>query len=249
MADKKIIAFILAYNVGPMLEKAYNKIPKKIVDQVIICDDGSKDNTEDIAKNISAKYFKNLSNLGYGGNLKESLARCFELGADYAVEIHGDGAQFNPIAINDALPLMEKGYDLILGSRFIVPGLARKNGMPLIRFMANRGLSFFDKLILQLPLTEFHTGFRIYSKKLYETTTFLQNSNDYLFSFEIIAQASYFKLKVGEVPVEADYISEHTSHKISGAAIYAFKTFYVLLKYLLARNNLLYSPQFPKLSR
>ena len=136
MRTKKIVVFILAYNVGPMLERAYNKIPTNMVDEIIICDDGSKDKTEDIAKNLPATYFKNITNLGYGGNLKESLARCFKLGADYAVEIHGYGAQFDPLAINDALPLMEQGYDLILGSRFIVPGLARKNGMPFIRFIA-----------------------------------------------------------------------------------------------------------------
>ena len=246
---KRIIAFIMAYNVGHLLEKAYSKIPKNLVDEIIICDDGSNDQTELISKNLPIKYFKNSSNLGYGGNLKQSLKRCFDLGADYAIEIHGDGAQFNPIAINDAIPLINENYDLILGSRFTVPGLARKNGMPLVRYLANRGLSFFDRKILSLPLTEFHTGFRIYSKNLYQKIPINKNSDDYLFSFEIIAQAAYYKLNVAEVPVEADYHSDHTSHKISGAAIYAFQTFFVLFKFLLAKFDILHTNQFPKLSK
>jgi len=244
---KKIFAFIIAYNCGSMLEKAYRKIPKDAFHQIILSDDGSSDDTEEISKKLDLIYFKNTSNLGYGGNIRESLKRCFELGADYAVEIHGDGAQFDPIAIYDAKDLIDKNFDLILGSRFIVPGRARENGMPLIRFLANRGLSFFDKHILHLPLTEFHTGFRIYSKKFFETIPIDSNSSDYLFSFEVIAQAAYFKLAVGEVPVEADYIGEHTSHKVSGAAIYAFETFFVLFKFMLAKYLNIYCKIFPRL--
>jgi glycosyltransferase involved in cell wall biosynthesis len=245
---KKTIAFIIAYNCGPMLGKAYEKIPKPLVDEIILSDDGSSDNTENICKNLDLIYFKNPTNLGYGGNIRESLKRCFELGADYAVEIHGDGAQFNPVALYEAQELMENNCDLILGSRFIVPGQARKNGMPVLRFMANKGLSFFDRLVLRLPLSEFHTGFRIYSKQFYETIPLDENSSDYLFSFEVIAQAAYFQLSVAEVPVEADYIGEHTSHKLSGAAIYALQTFLVLFKFLLAKYFHLYSKQFPRVA-
>jgi len=171
------------------------------------------------------------------------------MGADYAVEIHGDGAQFDPVALYQADKLLNLNFDLILGSRFIVPGLARKNGMPLIRFLANRGLSFFDRLILRLPLSEFHTGFSIYSRKFYETIPIAQNSSDYLFSFEVIAQAAYFNLRVGEIPVEADYIGEHTSHKLSGAVIYAFETFLILFKFIFAKYLHIYSKQFPKVAK
>src|SRR3989338_3863557 len=132
------------------------------------------------------------------------MDQAIKMGADYIVEIHGDGAQFNPIALKLALPHMEKGADLILGSRFQIPGQALKNGMPLIRFLANRGLSFFDRIVLRLPLTEFHTGFRIYSTKFLKRVPYKSNENNYVFSFEIIAQAAYFDAVVKEVPVEAD---------------------------------------------
>jgi len=241
-----VVAFILTYNSGSMLKKAYSKIPKNLVDLIIVCDDASTDNTAKISRGLGLATYSNNIAKGYGGNIKFALSKAFELGADFAVEVHGDGAQFNPMSINQAIPLMRENYDLILGSRFIIPGSARKNGMPLIRYLANIGLSFFDRLILRLPLSEFHTGFRIYSRKFYNTLPLNLNSNDYLLSFEIIAQCAYFDMKVGEIPVEADYLSEHSSHKIGGAILYAFQTFYILFKFILARSGIFYTGQFPK---
>lgn len=243
---KKITAFILAYKCERMIARAYERIPKDIVDDIIVTDDNSPDGTVAAAKALGLRVFTHQPNRGYGGNLKEGLRLCFSEGADYAVEVHGDGAQFDPISIKYALPLMEQDYDLILGSRFRQPGKALANGMPLIRFVANRFLSFFDRLVLRLPLTEFHTGFRIYSRRFYETLPLEHDSEDYLLSFQVIAQSAYFDLKVGEVDVEADYISEHTSHKLSGAFIYAFQTFGVLAQYLLARSGIAYCRCFPK---
>jgi hypothetical protein len=175
------------------------------------------------------------------------MEKAVQMGADYIVEIHGDGAQFNPISINYAMPFMKEGKaQLILGSRFAVPGKALENGMPLIRFVANRFLSFFDKLILQLPLTEFHTGFRIYGRKLLERVPYKANQNDYLFSFQIIAQAAYYKIHVQEVPVEADYKAEHTSHSIKGASWYAIRSFVVLGQFVLARAGIAYNKVFKR---
>ena len=210
-------------------------------------DDGSKDNTSGVAKDLGLKVFRHVPNRGYGGNIKAGLKKALELGADYVVEIHGDGAQFNPESIFYAKTFMEEGAQLILGSRFQQPRKALNNGMPLIRFCGNRFLSFFDRLVLGLPLTEFHTGFRIYGKKLLEVIPYDLNSNDYLFSFEIIAQAAYYGLPVREVPVEADYKNKHTSHALTGAAIYAVQTFGVLLKFLSAKKLKIYSTLFPKI--
>lgn len=249
MSNKpKIVGIILSYNCAHMLERAVSRIPMELLDDLIVMNDCSKDNTEDVAKSLGLKVFTHETNQGYGGNLKKGLERAFDLGADYVVEIHGDGAQFDPISIKYALPLMEQGYDLILGSRFIYPRKALKNGMPLIRFVANRFLSFFDRIVLGLKLTEFHTGFRIYGKNLYTKVPRENTSNDYTFSFEIIAQAAYYNMKVGEVEVEADYINEHTSHSLGGATIYALTTFVILFKYILAKCNLTYSYLFPRLA-
>ncbi|MBI3334492.1 glycosyltransferase family 2 protein [Candidatus Pacearchaeota archaeon] len=242
----KVVGVILAYNVARMLPRALERIPKGLLDDIIVMDDGSKDGTYEVAKKLKLKVFRHVPNKGYGGNLKEGLERAFKMGADYVVEIHGDGAQFNPESIRFALPYMRIGNaQLILGSRFQQPMQALRNGMPLIRFLANRFLSFFDRLVLGLPLTEFHTGFRIYGKRLIDSVPYQANSNDYLFSFQIIAQAAYFKMPVQEVPVEADYKAEHTSHKLSGAALYAMQTFIILAQFLLAKAGISYSKVFP----
>jgi len=242
----KIIGVILAYNCASMLPRAIERIPKGVLDDLIVMDDGSKDETAKVAKKLGIKVFSHFPNRGYGGNLKEGLKKAVEMNADYVVEIHGDGAQFNPIAIHAALPHMKEGAQLILGSRFQEPKKALKNGMPLIRFIANRFLSFFDRLILKLPLTEFHTGFRIYGRELLEKVPYEHNSDDYLFSFEIIAQAAYYKMPVREVEVEADYKSEHTSHSINGATVYAIKTFLILGQFLLAKSEIYSSKIFNK---
>lgn len=244
----KVIGVILAYNVARMLPRAVeriNAIPKGLLDDIILMDDGSKDGTYEVAKKLGLKAFRHVPNRGYGGNLKSGIKKALEMGADYIVEIHGDGAQFNPISIKYAMPYMVEGKaQLILGSRFTVPGQALKNGMPLVRFLANRGLSFFDKIILGLKLTEFHTGFRIYGRKLLEKVPYDENTNDYLFSFQIIAQASYYKMPVKEVPVEADYHADHTSHSIKGASWYAIRSFGVLTQFVLAKAGLAYNKVF-----
>jgi glycosyltransferase involved in cell wall biosynthesis len=240
----RTVAIVLAYNVARMLPRAIARIPKHLVDDIIIANDGSSDETIDVARRLGVRCVTNEKNLGYGGNLKKVMALAFAEGAEYVVEVHGDGAQFDPSAIQAALPYMRQGYDLILGSRFVRPQRALENGMPLVRFLANRALSFFDRLALRLPLTEFHTGFRIYGRRLYESVPFEGTSDDYLYSFQVIAQSAYYGLAVAEVEVEADYRSEHTSHKLSGAAVYAVKTFGVLADYLRAKAGVRYTALF-----
>lgn len=243
----KIIGVILAYNVAKMLPRALQRIPKGVLDDLIVMDDGSKDGTYEVAKSLGLKAFRHVPNRGYGGNLKAGMQKALEMGADYIVEIHGDGAQFNPESIHFATPYMKEGKaQLILGSRFSVHGKALENGMPLIRFVANRFLSFFDRIVLGLNLTEFHTGFRIYGRRLLEKAPYEANTNDYLFSFQIIAQAAYYGLVVKEVPVEADYKGEHTSHALKGAAWYAIRTFGVLAQFLLAKFGIYHNKVFKK---
>ena len=235
----------MTYNCAPMLARAYEKIPKDLVDDVIVMDDGSKDDAAGAAKKLGLPFFRSEKNLGYGGNLKAGFARMLERGAEYIVEVHGDG-QFDASALREALPYVQSGADLILGSRFVEPWRALKNGMSLIRFAANRGLSFIDRLVLRLPLTEFHTGFRVYSRRFLEATPWQADSDDYLFSFQIIAQAAYGGFKTAEVPVDADYIGDHTSVSLSRSVVYAVGTLGVLLEFLAARLGLSNSAVFPR---
>ncbi len=240
----RIVAVIMTYNCARLVSKAYEKIPKDLVDDIIITDDGSRDNIEAVVAKLNVPFFRHTPNRGYGGNLKEGIRLASQRGADYIVEVHGDG-QFDPGALRLAMPYIQEGHDFILGSRFQNATQALKLGMPVIRYLANRGLSFFDWLVLRLPFTEFHTGFRIYRRTFLERVAWAVNSDDYLFSFQIIAQAAYAQARVAEVPVEADYTTDHTSHSLSGATKYAFQTFAVLGQYLLAKFGLWYTPQFP----
>jgi glycosyltransferase involved in cell wall biosynthesis len=248
-ADRRprVVAMILAYNVERLLEKALRKIPPALVDDIFVMDDGSTDGTNAVARRLGLRVYRNERNLGYGGNVRAGLRRAVDdHDADYVVEIHGDGAQFNPEAIAAAVPLMSRGVPFILGSRFVQPGRARKNGMSLVRFLANKGLSALARQVLRLPLTEFHSGFRLYARSLVDTLPLEANASDHLFSFEILVQAAYHGIDVREVPVEADYLSEHTSISLREAVIYSFDNLLCLGKFLLAKLGLRHGRQFPR---
>ena len=241
----KIIAVLMTYNCARLVPKAYQQIPLHLVDEVLATDDGSRDGSHEAAIQLGIPAFRHTPNRGYGGNLKEGIRLALERGADYIVEVHGDG-QFHPRALELAHPLILDGYEFIIGSRFMIPGRARENGMPLIRWTANRGLSLIDRAVLGLPFSEFHTGFRIYSRKLLDRVAWEANADNYLFSFQIIAQAAYARARAAEVPVEADYRGDHTSHSLRGAAVYAVRTFEVLGQYVLARSGLYHPRIFPR---
>ncbi|HVZ73726.1 MAG TPA: glycosyltransferase family 2 protein [Polyangia bacterium] len=245
-ARPRVVAVILAYNVRPLLEKALRKIPRGLVDAVIVMDDGSTDGTAEEARRLGLTVFRNERNLGYGGNLRRGLERAVrDFGAEYVVEIHGDGAQFDPRAIATAVPLMNAGVPFIMGSRFVERGAARRFGMPWVRLLANRGLSALSRRVLALPLTEFHSGFRVYARSFVETLPLAANASNHLFSFQILAQAAYFGQGVGEVPVDADYLSAHSSISLRAATRYAFATLACMASYLLAKLGLRHTAVFP----
>jgi hypothetical protein len=158
-----------------------------------------------------------------------------ELGVDYMIEIHGDG-QYDPSNIPAAIEKIKtERPDFLLGSRFTNIFSPLKDKMPLPRYLANLGMSFIDRLVLGLPLTEFHQGFRVYSRNLIDRVGLEGTSDDHLFSFQIIAKAAFCRLKVREIPVRCDYAGEHTSISLKRSVVYALQTFGVLGMYLVAR--------------
>ncbi|GEM_PF-32520 len=230
----KVVVVMPAYNAARTLVESYRKIPKNQVDEVILVDDCSRDDTFKIAKKLPIKVFRNDLNLGYGGNLKVCLSKALEAGADIIIEYHPDD-QYDPSALPKFVEKAGDGYDFALGSRFIFPKEALKNKMPVVKFVANRAMSFIDELVLGLELSEFHSGFRMYTRKLLESVPWQQNSDDYLFSFDIIVQAVYWNFKVAEVPISCRYHPAMHTANLRRSAIYALGTFKRLVDYLMAK--------------
>ncbi len=230
----KVFGILLTYKHAGTVEEIYRKLPEGVFDEVIIFEDASGDNIKEVADRLGLRIFVQPKNLGYGGNIKFAVQKCVELGADYMVEIHGDG-QYGASSIIPGLNKIKEGYDFVLGSRFTDWRQPLRDKMPLPTFLANRGLSFIAWLVLRAPLSEFHTGFRIYSRKLIQTVDLSHTSNGHLFSFQIIALACYHNLKIAEVPVRCDYASEHTSISIRQSTKYAFQMIGTLSQYVLAR--------------
>ena len=158
--NPKRVGIILTWNCAQFLEAIYNRLPKDSFDEIIIADDASSDETAKVAQRLGIPFFTH-AHTGYGGNIKFGLRKALELGADYMAEIHGDD-QYDPSFIPAAFAIMHDGADFVLGSRFVDIRQPRRDKMPLERYLANIGLSFIDRIILQIPLTEFHTGFRVY---------------------------------------------------------------------------------------
>jgi len=231
---QKVVVVMPAYNAAKTLMEAYRKIPLRFVDEVILVDDCSHDDTYQVAKKLPIKVFRNDLNLGYGGNLKVCLSKALEVGADVIIEYHPDD-QYDPGALPKFVEKAGEGYDFALGSRFIFPKQALKNKMPVIKFIANRAMSFIDELVLGLELSEFHSGFRMYTKTLLESVPWRQNSDDYLFSFDIIVQAVFWNFKVAEVPISCRYHPAMHTANLRRSTIYALGTFETLWQYLAAK--------------
>ncbi len=231
----KTIGVILTYKHASFLEDLYRSIPAGVFDQIIISDDHSGDNIEAIAARLGIPCFSH-ERLGYGGNIKYGCTKAMEMGADYMVEIHGDG-QYDLSASQPAVDKAKQGYDLVMGSRFMDLRQPLLDKMSWARYLANIGLSFIARVVLRARLTEFHNGFRVYTRRLLETVNLDASSNDFLFGFEIIAQARYWNMKIGEVTNRCYYANEHTSISIPKSIQYAFQMIGVLFLYVAARSG------------
>ena len=232
----KTVAVFIAYNAAKTLGNFYKQFPRDLCDQIILVDDASVDNTFSLAQKLGIESYRNKTNLGYGGNMKIALSLALKNGADIIIDIHPDG-EYKPSAISVALDKIRGGSQFVLGNRFTSLTKPIKNGMYIWKLIPLRILNSIDSLLFGVRLNDFHQGFRVYTSIMLNRVNFQENSNNYLFSFELIAQAIYNKVKISQVPVETSYRGKKRGASLKNSCIYSLGTFKVLLLFILARHG------------
>lgn len=226
-----------AYNAAKTLIKTFDEIDKDLVQEIILVDDCSKDDTVAVASKLPIKVIRHPHNVGYGGNQKTCYAEALRDGADIVIMLHPD-YQYDPRKIPEMIaPILSGEADIVLGSRFLGGG-ALKGGMPMYKFIANRFLTTTQNVVLGTNLSEFHTGYRAYSRKFLETVPFLRNSLAFVFDAEILCQAVYFNFKIAEIGVETRYFAEASSINFWNSVQYGLGVLSALGKYVGAKTGI-----------
>lgn len=233
----KVIVILIAYKAEKTLQEFYKNLPKEYFDEIILVDDCSTDNTFGLAKKLGIRSYRNPVNLGYGGNLKRAISIALDLGGDILIDIHPDG-EYKTSAIPEALKQVRSGSQFVLGNRFTTFLGPVKNGMFIWKLLPIKILNWISNLVLRANLGDYHQGFRVYTKSMMGKINFLENSNNYLFSFEIIAQAIYAGIKIAQVPVETVYNGQKRGIKLKPALVYSIAIFYTLWQFILAKHGL-----------
>src|SRR5688572_26873677 len=211
MIEKNRIAVVLpAYNAQRTLERVLSDLPRDQVDDLILVDDASHDGTAELAEAMGIRVLRHRENLGYGGNQKTCYAAALESGADIVIMLHPD-YQYPPKLVPAmAWMLLSGEYDIILGSRILGKG-ARKGGMPAYKYFSNRALTAFQNVLLGVKLSEFHTGYRAFHRRVLETLPLEENSDDFVFDNQMLAQAVRSGFRVGEISCPTRYFAEASS--------------------------------------
>jgi glycosyltransferase involved in cell wall biosynthesis len=241
--ERKVVIVMPAYNAARTLEQTYRDLPEDVVDHVILVDDVSQDETVEIARRLGLKVIIHIQNRGYGGNQKTCYLEALTDEADVVVMLHPDNQYDSTLVPQIIAPIIEGRADMVLGSR-LLNGQALAGGMPWWKYIANRFLTIVENLVLGQRLSECHTGFRAYSRRLLATIPFLLNSDDFVFDSEVIAQAVAFGFRLAEIPVPTRYFPEASSVNFRQGTIYGLSTLRVMLRYLLDRWGIRRRPQF-----
>ena len=208
---KKVVVVLPAYNAARTLEKTYQEIPFDLVDDVILCDDASRDNTAELAARIGIQHILiHKKNRGYGGNQKSLYNKALDLGADIVIMLHPD-YQYTPLLIPSIVNIIAQDlYPVVLASRILGNG-ALKGGMPIYKYIANRFLTFSQNLLVGQKLSEYHTGYRAFSREVLENINFMANSDDFVFDNQMLSQIIYFGYPIAEVTCPTKYFEEASS--------------------------------------
>lgn len=241
----KAIVVMPAYNAAQTLERTYADIPMEVVDHIILVDDVSQDQTVEIARRLGLETIVHVQNKGYGGNQKTCYLEALKAGAEIVVMLHPD-YQYDSTRIPELIaPIRDGKFDMMMGSR-LQGGGALAGGMPLYKYISNRFLTITENLVLGQHLSECHTGFRAYHRRVLTTIPFLLNSDEFLFDTEIIAQVVAFDFRIGEIPIPTRYFAEASSVDFKNSVIYGLGTLWTMLKFALDRVGLAKLDQFRK---
>lgn len=242
--NKKVIAVLPAYNAAKTLQNTLNDIPQELVDDIILVDDASQDGTVELARKLGLKTFVHKKNLGYGGNQKTCYREALNLGADIVIMIHPDH-QYDPTYVAEILqPLLKGESDAVFGSRMMKNGDALRGGMPYWKCLANIVLTKIGNIMLGSKLTEFHSGFRAYSKKTLESIPYQLNSNNFVFDTEIIIQLVSRGLKIKEIPIPTRYFKEASSIGFLASSHYGISLIAALVRHKIHQLNIKKYNQF-----
>ena len=219
--NKKVVVVLPAYNAAKTLRRTVEEIPHEIVDEVILTDDASRDNTSTLALELGLITIRHDHNRGYGGNQKTCYTAALGRGADIVVMLHPD-YQYTPKLVSAMASMTAYGeYDAVLASRILGRG-ALKGGMPLYKYIANRGLTFIENILIAHKMSEYHTGYRAWSRELLQRLPLLSCSDDFVFDNQMIVQALYFGFRVGEISCPTKYFEEASSINFQRSVTYGF---------------------------
>ncbi|MDQ2863967.1 MAG: glycosyltransferase family 2 protein [Bacteroidota bacterium] len=233
--NKKIVVVLPAYNAANTIEKTIDEIPKDIVDEIVLVDDKSSDNTIEVAKRIGIKHIiQHSENRGYGGNQKSCYHKALELNADIIIMLHPD-YQYTPKLLLAMVSVIGNDlYKVVFASRILGKG-ALKGGMPLYKYIANRFLTLFQNILMNQKLSEYHTGYRAYHSEVLKTINFDQNSDDFIFDNQMIAQIFYNNFEIAEITCPTKYFKEASSINLKRSITYGLGVLKVSLLYFLTK--------------
>jgi glycosyltransferase involved in cell wall biosynthesis len=232
---KKIVVVLPAYNAANTIAKTYGEIPFDIVDEVVMVDDKSKDESVEVARQLGIKHILiHENNRGYGANQKTCYNKSLELGADIIIMLHPD-YQYTPRLIHSMAYLIADGvYPVVFGSRILGRGTL-KGGMPYYKYFANRVLTLFQNILLKQKLSEYHTGYRAFSRQVLEKIAFEKNSDDFVFDNQMAAQVFYNGFEIAEITCPTRYFEEASSINFSRSVVYGLGVLKVSMQYRLAK--------------